>query len=65
VFLSFTLPIPVITLIAFTAKRDIMGSLANRKPTTIAAAVCAVVILLLNVVLLYLTFGGTLPGIDG
>jgi manganese transport protein len=65
VFLSFSLPIPVITLIAFTKNREIMGSLANGKVTTIAATACAVVILFLNVVLLYLTFGGTLPGING
>jgi manganese transport protein len=65
VFLSFTLPIPVITLIMFTGNRAIMGSLVNRKLTTIAATACAAVILFLNVVLLYLTFGGTLPGISG
>jgi len=64
VFLSFTLPIPVITLIAFTKNREIMGSLVNRKWTTVGATACAVVILFLNVILLYLTFGGTLPGIS-
>ena len=64
VFLSFTLPIPVITLIVFTNNRKIMGSLVNRRLTTIAATVCAVVILFLNVILLLLTFGGTLPGIS-
>jgi len=64
VFLSFTLPIPVITLIAFTKNREIMGSLVNRKWTTVGASACAVVILFLNVILLYLTFGGSLPGIS-
>ena len=58
VVLSFTLPIPVITLIMFTRNRAIMGSLVNRRLTTILAIVCAVVILSLNVVLLYTTFGG-------
>ena len=58
VVLSFTLPIPVITLIMFTRNRTIMGSLVNRRLTTILAIVCAVVILSLNVVLLYTTFGG-------
>lgn len=58
VVLSFTLPIPVITLIMFTKNRTIMGSLVNRRLTTILATVCAVVILSLNIVLLYTTFGG-------
>jgi manganese transport protein len=58
VVLSFTLPIPVITLIMFTRNRTLMGSLVNRRVTTIFAIVCAVVILSLNIVLLYQTFGG-------
>jgi len=64
VFLSFALPIPVITLIMFTRDRALMGSLVNRRLTTIAATACAIIILLLNVVLLFLTFGGSLPGIN-
>jgi manganese transport protein len=40
---SFTLPIPVITLIMFTRNRVVMGSLLNRRLTTILATVCAVV----------------------
>ncbi|MGA2479952.1 MAG: Nramp family divalent metal transporter [Spirochaetia bacterium] len=58
VVLSFALPIPVITLIMFTRNRTIMGSLVNRRLTTILAILCAVIILSLNVVLLYTTFGG-------
>jgi manganese transport protein len=58
VVLSFTLPIPVITLIMFTRNRTLMGSLVNRRLTTILAIVCAAVILSLNFVLLYQTFGG-------
>ena len=61
VVLSFTLPIPVITLIMFTRNRAIMGSLVNRRLTTILATVCAVIILFLNIVLLYQTFGGQIP----
>ncbi len=49
VVLSFTLPIPVITLILFTRNRKIMGDLVNRRVTTLAAIACAVVILALNV----------------
>jgi manganese transport protein len=55
VVLSFTLPIPVITLIMFTSNPEIMGKLVNRRPTTLLATLCAAVILLLNVVLLYQT----------
>jgi manganese transport protein len=58
VVLSFTLPIPVITLIMFTRNRSLMGSLVNRRLTTILAIACAVIILSLNFVLLYQTFGG-------
>jgi manganese transport protein len=61
VVLSFTLPIPVITLIMFTRNPSIMGSLVNRRSTNILAVICAAVILFLNVVLLYQTFGGPLP----
>ncbi|MGO8693070.1 MAG: Nramp family divalent metal transporter [Rectinemataceae bacterium] len=58
VVLSFTLPIPVITLIMFTRNRTLMGSLVNRRSTTTLAILCAVTILFLNFVLLYQTFGG-------
>jgi manganese transport protein len=61
VVLSFTLPIPVITLILFTRNPEIMGGLVNHRLTTGLASVCATIILLLNVVLLYQTFGGTIP----
>ena len=61
VVLSFVLPVPVIALVIFTRRRDIMGVLVNRKITTALAILCALVILLLNVLLLYQNFGGTLP----
>jgi manganese transport protein len=63
VVLSFVLPLPVILLILFTRRRDLMGSLVNSQVTTVLAALCAIIILGLNVVLLYLTFGGTIPGL--
>jgi len=62
VVLSFSLPIPVITLIMFTRNRAIMGKLVNRPAVTALAILCAVIILFLNAVLLYQTFGGRLPG---
>ena len=61
VVLSFTLPFPVITLIVFTSDRDLMGTLVNRSTTTALAIACAALILFMNAVLLYQTFGGSLP----
>jgi manganese transport protein len=56
VVLSFALPLPVITLVMFTRRRDIMGTLVNKPITTWAAIACSVIILGLNVWLLYSTF---------
>jgi manganese transport protein len=56
VVLSFVLPLPVITLVMFTRRRDLMGTLVNKPLTTWAAIACSVVILALNVWLLYSTF---------
>jgi manganese transport protein len=61
VVLSFTLPIPVITLILFTRNRAIMGRLVNHPAVTALAIACAAIILFLNFVLLYQTFGGPMP----
>jgi manganese transport protein len=58
VVLSFALPLPVITLVMFTSRRDVMGSLVNRRVTTWAAIACATVIVALNVLLLYLSGAG-------
>jgi manganese transport protein len=63
VVLSFTLPIPVITLIYFTRNRQIMGVLVNHRRTTALASLCAALILLLNVVLIYQAIGGQLPSL--
>jgi manganese transport protein len=56
VILSFVLPIPVITLVMFTRRRDLMGSLVNKQITTWGAIVCSALILSLNVWLLYSSF---------
>src|SRR5947209_857240 len=60
VVLSFVLPLPVITLILFTRRRDVMGTLVNSSLTTVLAILCSVVIVALNIVLLYLTFAPVL-----
>jgi manganese transport protein len=56
VVLSFVLPLPVITLVMFTRRSDIMGTLVNKRLTTWLAICCSVVILGLNLWLLYSTF---------
>ena len=52
VLLSLTLPIPMVALLLFTARRDIMGELVNGRMTTILACIAAVIVLTLNLVLL-------------
>ena len=61
VALSFALPAPVIALIVFTGRRDIMGAFVNSRLTQTAAIAGAVVILALNVVLVLQTFGVPVP----
>jgi manganese transport protein len=53
VILSFGLPFAVLPLVLFTSDRKLMGSLVNRRPTTILAWIVAGAILLLNIYLLY------------
>ena len=57
VVLSITLPLPMIALILFTRRPDLMGRFANRWPTQAAAGIGAVVVLTLNALLLAETFG--------
>jgi manganese transport protein len=57
VVLSFGIPFALIPLVVFTARRDIMGPLVNRRVTTVAASLIAAVISGLNIFLLLQTFG--------
>jgi manganese transport protein len=57
VVLSFGIPFALVPLVYFTARRDIMGALVNRRITTIAASVIAAVIIALNIFLLLQTAG--------
>lgn len=52
VVLSFGIPFALVPLVWFTARRDVMGSLVNRRLTTVAGALAAAAIITLNVVLL-------------
>ena len=57
VVLSFGIPFALVPLIRFTARRDLMGQLVNRRATTAVAWAVAGVIICLNAFLLAQTFG--------
>jgi manganese transport protein len=57
VILSLALPIPMLALLHFTARRSIMGPFANSRLTTAGAAIGASVVLCLNFILLAGTVG--------
>lgn len=63
VVLSFALPVPMLALVYFTGKREIMGDYANRRGLHLAAIAGCVVVLALNVLLLAQTFGLDVPGL--
>jgi manganese transport protein len=48
VMLSIALPLPMIALLMFTKRKDVMGEFANRRLTNVAAVVGATVVLALN-----------------
>ena len=59
VVLSIALPLPMISLLIFTRRVDIMGAFANRKATHLAAVIGTTVVLLLNIFLIVQTFAMT------
>lgn len=64
VVLSFALPIPMVALVAFTRRRDIMGAFANNRLTDAAAITGTTVVLGLNAILLLQVFGVGIPGLS-
>lgn len=60
VVLSLVLPAPMIALLIFTSRRDVMGAFANSRLTNAAAIAAAILVLVLNAVLLLQTAGVTL-----
>ncbi len=58
VILSIVLPFPIIALIYFTQKKELMGVLTNKRITTILSSLFAVIILSLNVWLVVQTIAG-------
>ena len=65
VVLSLALPLPMIALLLFTQRADIMGRFANKGVTHAAAIVGTVVVLLLNLFLILQTSGIPIPGLSG
>ncbi len=63
VVLSLVLPVPMIALVIFTRRRDIMGHYANSRLTDVAAIAGTVIVLALNVVLVAQTLGIAIPGL--
>jgi manganese transport protein len=64
VVLSIALPLPMIALLIFTARRDVMGSFVNSRLTNVFAVACTVIVLALNSVLILNTFGVAVPGLN-
>ncbi|HEV2625414.1 MAG TPA: Nramp family divalent metal transporter [Xanthobacteraceae bacterium] len=63
VVLSIALPLPMISLLMFTRRADIMGQFANSRLTHIAALIGTAVVLLLNIFLIVQTIGIRIPGL--
>lgn len=58
VALSFILPFPIIQMLIITRRKDLMGILVNKRFVEILGILIATAIILLNAVLMYLTFMG-------
>lgn len=63
VVLSIALPVPMIALVLFTARRDLMGEFANSRLVNVLAIGGSLVVLSLNGVLLTQAFGIPIPGL--
>ncbi len=63
VILSIALPLPMIALLMFTRRRDIMGDFANGPLINAIAVIASVAVLLLNAFLVLDTLGLSIPGL--
>jgi manganese transport protein len=64
VVLSIALPLPMITLLMFTRRADIMGRFVNRPLTNAAAVAGTAIVLALNCFLIAQTLGVPIPGLS-
>ncbi len=60
IVLSIALPVPMITLLLLSRRRDVMGDFASSRPVFVASVACTALVLLLNIVLIAVMLG--LPG---
>ncbi len=63
VILSIALPLPMIALLMFTRRPDIMGTFVNSRVTNVVAVVGTAIVLALNMFLILDTFGVPIPGL--
>ena len=63
VILSIALPVPMVALIIFVSRADIMGAFRIGRLTQVLAVIGAGIVLSLNMVLLVQTFGVSVPGL--
>ena len=63
VILSIALPLPMIALLVFTGRADIMGSFANDRLTRLGAVTATIVVMALNAFLIAQTLGVAIPGL--
>lgn len=62
VVLSLALPAPMIALVMFTRRRDIMGEFTNNEITVMLSVIGTVIIVTLNIILLLQVFGINIHG---
>ena len=62
---STKMPVPMIALVCMTSSREVMGDFASSRFVIVLAVFAAGVVIALNVLLLFLTFGIEIPGLAG
>ena len=60
VCLSFALPVAIIPMLIITSKKKYMGTFVNTRLTTAIGCLIASIIIIMNAILLYLTFTGNI-----
>jgi manganese transport protein len=65
VVLSIALPLPMISLLIFTRRSDLMGGFANGRLTHLAGLIGTALVLLLNTFLVLQILGVDIPGLPG
>jgi manganese transport protein len=65
VVLSIALPLPMIALVIFTGRREVMGAFVNGPLTRAAALIGTVAVLALNLFLIAQALGVNIPGLQG